>query len=113
MDEDSYKEGGRKLSTESPLLAESANGGRHHYGNVFSVLVAGGGFKGGQIVGSSDAKGEEVKERPVYPYDLLASIYELAGIDYNTKLPHLWGLEANILPPKEEVKSEGLLREIM
>ena len=48
-----------------------------------------------------------------YPYDLLASIYELAGIDYNTKLPHLWGLEANILPPKEEVKSEGLLREIM
>src|SRR3989339_30077 len=96
-----------KVSWEPPW-----NGGRHHYGNVFSVLVAGGGFKGGQIVGSSDAKGEEVKERPVYPYDLLASIYELAGIDYNTKLPHLWGLEANILPPKEEVKSEGLLREI-
>src|SRR3989339_1073400 len=96
-----------KVSWEPPW-----NGGRHHYGNVFTVLVAGGGFKGGQIVGSSDAKGEEVKERPVYPYDLLASIYELAGIDYNTKLPHLWGLEANILPPKEEVKSEGLLREI-
>jgi hypothetical protein len=42
------------------------NGGRNHYGKVFSVLVAGGGFKGGRIVGSSDAKGEEVKERPVY-----------------------------------------------
>jgi uncharacterized protein (DUF1501 family) len=97
-----------KVSWEPPW-----NGGRHHYGNVFSVLVAGGGFKGGQIVGASDAKGEEVKDRPVYPYDLLASIYELAGIDYNTKLPHPWGLEAYILPPKEEVKSAGLLREIM
>ena len=57
------------------------NGGRNHYGNVFTVLVAGGGFKGGQVVGSSDAKAEEVKDRPVYPVDLLGSIYELAGID--------------------------------
>ena len=32
------------------------NGGRNHYGNVFTVLVAGGGFKGGHVVGSSDAK---------------------------------------------------------
>ena len=39
------------------------NGGRHHYGHVFSTVVAGGGFKGGQVVGSSDAKGEYV-QRP-------------------------------------------------
>ena len=57
------------------------NGGRGHYGKVFSVLVAGGGFKGGHVVGSSDAKGEEVKERPVYPCDLMGSMYELLGID--------------------------------
>ena len=43
------------------------NGGRNHYGNVFTVLVAGGGFKGGHVVGASDAKAEEVKDRPVYP----------------------------------------------
>ena len=43
------------------------NGGRGHYGKVFSRVVAGGGFKGGQVVGASDAKGEEVKDRPVYP----------------------------------------------
>ena len=53
------------------------NGGRNHYGNVFTVLVAGGGFKGGHVVGSSDAKAEEVKDRPVYPVDLLGSIYPL------------------------------------
>ena len=90
------------------------NGGRNHYGNVFSVLVAGGGFKGGHVVGSSDAKAEEVKERPVYPVDLLGSIYHLAGIDSNAKLPHPMGLEARVLPATSEgVKSAGLLTEIM
>ena len=89
------------------------NGGRNHYGNVFSVMVAGGGFKGGQIVGESDAKGEEVKTRPVYPVDLLGSIYELAGIDTNAKLPHPLGLETHVLPPTGTVKSGGRLTEIM
>ena len=90
------------------------NGGRNHYGNVFTVLVAGGGFKGGCIVGSSDSKGEEPKDRPVYPVDLLGSIYQLAGIDATAKLPHPMGLEAHVLPSAAEgVKSNGLLTEIM
>jgi hypothetical protein len=90
------------------------NGGRNHYGNVFSVLVAGGGFKGGRIVGSSDSKGEEVKDRPVYPVDLLGSIYKLAGIDASAKLPHPEGLPAYVLPGASEgAKSGGLLTEIM
>lgn len=90
------------------------NGGRGHYGNVFTVLVAGGGFKGGHVVGSSDEKGEEVKERPVYPIDLLGSIYELAGINPDTRLPHPLGLEAHVLAPNEKgAKSAGRLKEIM
>ena len=90
------------------------NGGRNHYGNVFTVLVAGGGLKGGHVVGSSNAKAEEVKERPVYPVDLLGSIYELAGIDADARLPHPMGFEARVLPsPSERVKSAGLLKEIM
>jgi uncharacterized protein (DUF1501 family) len=90
------------------------NGGRNHYGNVFSVLVAGGGFKGGHVVGSSTEKGEEVKERPVYPIDLLGSIYELAGIDPDARLPHPMGLDAHVLASAEDgAKSAGRLREIM
>jgi hypothetical protein len=90
------------------------NGGRNHWGNVFTVLVAGGGFKGGRVVGSSDAKGEEVKERPVYPVDLLGSIYYLAGIDVTARQPHPMGFEAHVLPaPSEGAKSAGLLTEIM
>jgi uncharacterized protein (DUF1501 family) len=90
------------------------NGGRNHYGAVFSALVAGGGFRGGAVVGSSDAKGEKVSERPVYPVDLLGSIYRLGGIDPASLLPHPLGLEARVLPEvSDTIKSGGLLTEIM
>ncbi|MBC7078506.1 MAG: DUF1501 domain-containing protein, partial [Synergistales bacterium] len=98
-----------KVSWEPPW-----NGGRHHYGNVFTVLVAGGGFKGGQVVGASDEVGAAVKERPVYPVDLLGTIYALGGIDTKAKLPHPEGLEAPVLPePNDRVKSAGLLTELI
>ena len=90
------------------------NGGRNHYGNVFTALVAGGGFKGGHIVGASDAKAEDVKDRPVYPVDLLGSIYALGGIDATARLAHPMGTEARVLPSASEgVKSAGLLKEII
>jgi uncharacterized protein (DUF1501 family) len=89
------------------------NGGRNHYGKCNSVLIAGGGFKGGTIVGKSTEKGQEPAERPVYPVDLLGSIYTMAGIDMYAKLPHPMGLDARVLPQGEKIKSEGLLEEIM
>ena len=90
------------------------NGGRNHHGAVFTALVAGGGFKGGHVVGQSDTRGEEVKDRPVYPVDLLGSIYALSGIDANARLPHPLGAEAHVLPGlQENVKAGGLLTEII
>jgi Protein of unknown function (DUF1501) len=90
------------------------NGGRGHYGKVFSAVVAGGGFKGGHVVGASDARGEAVKERPVYPVDLIASMYALLGIDGKARLPNPEGLPLTVLPsPDEHVKSAGMLTEIM
>ena len=90
------------------------NGGRNHFGKVFSAVVAGGGFKGGQVVGASNATGEEVAQRPVYPCDLLGSMYELLGIEANARLPHPQGQTVQVMPgAAEEVKSGGLLREIM
>lgn len=90
------------------------NGGRHHFGNVFSAVIGGGGFKGGQVLGSSDAKAENVKNRPVYPGDLIGSMYELLGIDPEGKLPHPQGLVVRVTPSKDdEEKSGGRLKEIM
>jgi len=90
------------------------NGGRNHFGKAFTVLVAGGGFKGGRVVGATDAKGEEVIERPVYPIDLVGSIYRLAGIDPDAQLPHPLGYDARVLASSEAgAKTAGLLTEIM
>ena len=78
-------------------------------------MVAGGGFRGGAVVGASDAKGETIKDRPVYAWDLTASIYKLLGIDYMGKLPHPQDCGAAYISPLAtgEVKSGGLLTEIM
>ena len=100
-----------KIDWEAPW-----NGGRSHYGKAFSHLVAGGGFRGGQVVGATSSRGEEVAERPVYPWDLTASIYELMGIDPNGTLPTPDGKTAYISPLEDssmKVESGGLLREIM
>lgn len=90
------------------------NGGRGHWGPVFSAMVAGGGFKGGHVVGASDDKAAEVKDRPVYPCDLIQSMYTLMGIDPGAPLPHPQGLDVRVSPAASEgIKSAGALKEIM
>ena len=90
------------------------NGGRGHWGKSFSALIAGGGFKGGHVLGASDARGEEVADRPVHPCDLIGSVYERLGIDPEAKLPHPEGLDVRAMPTVAEgVKRGGRLSEIM
>jgi hypothetical protein len=106
-----YGEFGRtpKIDTKAPWDA-----GRHHYGNAMSVLVAGGGFKGGMVVGETDARGEFPKERTLYPWDLSASMYTLLGIDPKDQLPHPHGCVAYVTPVAGgDIQSGGLLTEIM
>jgi len=92
-----------KIQWEAPW-----NGGRGHWGPVFSALVAGGGFKGGRVVGASDARGEEVKDRPVYPADLIGSMYELLGLDPdNTRLPNPEGQDIRLTPVGAERQGQG------
>jgi uncharacterized protein (DUF1501 family) len=55
--------------------------GRDHWSDAFSAVLAGGGVRGGQIVGASDAKGEQVKERPVTVPDLYATLLSAFGVD--------------------------------
>ena len=97
---------GPKIQWEPPW-----NGGRSHYGKCFCAVVAGGGFKGGHVVGASNEKGTEVAERPVYPQDLIGSMYELLGIDPDGPLPNPRGLQVKVMPSSEG--SSGRLKEIM
>ena len=58
--------------------------GRDHWGNVMSVLVAGGGFARGRVVGSSNSRGERPRSRPMRPQDLMTTLYHQLGIDPET-----------------------------
>src|SRR5262249_10941006 len=49
--------------------------GRDHWGDAISVMMAGGGIKGGQVIGATNAKAEHPVERPLKPGDVLATIY--------------------------------------
>ncbi len=59
----------------------NARGGRDHFPKAFNVALAGGGVRGGQVIGQTDASGAKVIERPVSPKDLYQSIYTALGID--------------------------------
>ncbi len=52
--------------------------GRDHWGKVMSVLVAGGGFARGRVIGSSSARGEYPRSRPLRPQDLMTTLYHAA-----------------------------------
>ena len=85
------------------------NGGRNHYAQCFSAMIAGGGFKGGKVIGVSDAVAGKVVTRPVAPQDLLGSILERCGIDPDSKFPTFTGVDEPLLPKES---SAGRLREI-
>lgn len=77
------------------------NAGRDHWGSVMSVLVAGGGLKMGQVIGSSNAKGEIPQSSPYRPEDVLAMAYRHLGIDPEQTFNDLSGRPRYILERRE------------
>ncbi len=70
--------GGGVASAEQGVIQP----GRDHWPRAGSMLFAGGGVSGGNVVGATDAKGEDIRQRPVSPGDFLATLYQHLGIDY-------------------------------
>lgn len=62
-------------------------GGRDHWPQCWTVNFAGGGIKGGRVVGKSDDIGAYPTERPVAPKEIVATIYKALGLDLDTHLP--------------------------
>ncbi|QDV64674.1 DUF1501 domain-containing protein [Crateriforma conspicua] len=58
----------------------NADAGRDHWPKVFSVMLAGGGVKGGMVYGASDSTAAEPDHSPVSPADLATTMYHLLGI---------------------------------
>ena len=62
----------------TPLINPTA--GRDHWSNVFSVVLAGGGLRGGMVIGSSSANAEEPRDRPIHFNEVTRTIYRQLGV---------------------------------
>jgi hypothetical protein len=79
----------------TPLI--NGHAGRDHWSRCFTVVFGGGGLKGGQIVGASELRGGDVKDRPVTPQDVLATIYRTLDIPLDLHFPDASGRPVSIV----------------
>lgn len=80
--------------------------GRDHWPQAMSLITFGGGQRTGQVIGSTNSKGEHPKDRPLTPNDLWATVYRHLGIDFHGAFPDHRGRPMPILPsgaPIEEL----------
>jgi uncharacterized protein (DUF1501 family) len=70
----------------TPKINANEGGGRDHWPHAYSVLWAGGGAGGGQIIGATDRHAAYVKDRPFRPDDLSATLFESLGIPHETRV---------------------------
>jgi uncharacterized protein (DUF1501 family) len=76
----------------------NTTGGRDHWPGVFSAAIAGGGVRGGRVVGSSDPKGGEPADNAKSPQDVLATMYRHLGIDMTAQYSDNSGRPHPVLP---------------
>ncbi len=72
--------------------------GRDHWPRAMSMLVSGGGMRTGQVIGSTNSRGEEPIDRPLSPNDLWATVYHHLGVDYHQSFLDHSGRPMPILP---------------
>jgi hypothetical protein len=92
----------------TPRVA-TANGctGRDHYPDAMSAVLSGGGLRTGQVVGSTTARGEHPKDRPLTPRDLLATVYRHLGVDHRHEFKDRAGRPIPILGAGEPIRELG------
>jgi uncharacterized protein (DUF1501 family) len=78
--------------------------GRDHFPRAFNVALAGGGVRGGQVIGKTNDAGTEVDDRPVTIADLFRSIYHTLGIDPNLENMSSIGRPIKLIDGGEVVK---------
>ena len=86
----------------SPEMNEAE--GREHWNKVFSVLLAGGGLRSGQVVGRSNTRGAEPEGRSLSPADVLATMYRVLGIDLKQTVVDEKGQSVPLLPAGSPIK---------
>lgn len=86
----------------------NTNGGRDHFARAWSTLLAGGGVRGGQTVGETNAQGSEVTNRPISVVDFMATLCRLLAIDYRKEIVTSNGRPIRIVDKNETEITELL-----
>ena len=76
----------------------NGNGGRDHWANCWTALVAGGGVKGGRVIGASDDRGTEPTDRPTAPQELVATVFHALGVPHDATIPGPTGEPVAVYP---------------
>lgn len=87
----------------TPRIGDVTADGRGHWPPVMSALVAGGGLRMGQAIGSSNARGELPRDRRCTPSQLLSTIYRAIGVDPSQTFPNQTGRPMYILEDREPI----------
>ena len=82
----------------TPKIQNVKGGGRDHWSQAYSGLLAGGGVARGKVVGKTDRIAGSVVERPISPKDVLATVYHLLGIDPEATLTDRTGRPLPLVP---------------
>ncbi|MCI0701351.1 MAG: DUF1501 domain-containing protein [Planctomycetia bacterium] len=82
----------------TPKMNKAKRGGRDHWSQAYSVLLAGGGIARGKVIGKTDSIGGTVTDRPVSPKDLLATAYHLLGYSLETTIRDKTNRPVSIVP---------------
>jgi hypothetical protein len=85
-----------------------AQPGRDHYPRAWTSVLAGGGIKGGQVVGKTDKEGGAVVERPISAIDFLATVCTILGINYNKQ-----NMTPNNRPVRLVDKGSKVVKEVL
>jgi len=88
----------------TPKITKEKGGGRDHWSQAYSVLLAGGGIARGRVVGKTDSIGGTVADRPVSPKDVLATMYHLLGYDLETTLTDRTSRPVPLMPEGQVVR---------
>ena len=80
------------------LGTQGSTDGRNHWPYVMSMLMAGGGLRHGQVIGSSTRDGGQINDRPILPGDIAATIYEHFGVPLDSTYPDATNRPLHLLP---------------
>jgi len=87
----------------TPKIGDATPEGRGHWPSVMSAVIAGGGLKMGQVIGSSSARAETPKDRPYRVSQVLSTIYQALGINPAQTFPNGSGRPMYILDDRDPV----------